>query len=61
MLISQDEFKVERFLRQDSGDWLYTKVAGLDASLSLASIECKLLLADVYAKLELTDNSKDAD
>lgn len=57
ILITQDEFKVERFFRQESGDWLYTKVTGLDGVLSLPSIGCRLRLADIYKKIELTDET----
>lgn len=53
VLVSQDEFKVERFLRQDSGDWLYTRVTGLESTIALPSINCTLQLSKVYAKLDL--------
>jgi Uma2 family endonuclease len=53
VLISQDEAKIERYFRQDSGDWLYTKVKGREHSLNLLSIGCKLDLATVYKKIKL--------
>jgi Uma2 family endonuclease len=55
VIISQNDAKIERYLRQESGDWLYTQMTGLDAVLDLPSIGCKLALADVYRKLSLTD------
>lgn len=53
LLISQDEAKIERYLRQESGDWLYTNVKGLGSSLELASIGVKLDFASVYKKITL--------
>ena len=55
VLVSQDQMKIERFLRQDGADWLYTKVTGTDGILSLPSIDCTLSLSDVYRKLDLLE------
>lgn len=56
VLISQQVAKVERYLRQASGNWLYTQVSGLDHVLELPSIGCKLALADVYNKVDVADD-----
>lgn len=53
LLISQDEAKIERYLRQESGDWLYSNVKGLGAILELPSIGVKLDFASVYKKMAL--------
>ncbi len=50
LLISQDDFLVERYVRQSDDAWLYTKVAGLEATLFLPSIKCEVALSDVYDK-----------
>lgn len=50
VLISQHEVKVERYLRQSDGNWLYTLLSGLSASIELPSIDCSLDLAKVYDK-----------
>jgi Uma2 family endonuclease len=50
LLVSQDEILVEGYSRQGNDTWLYTKVTGLEGSLSLPSIECALALRDVYDK-----------
>ncbi len=55
VLVSQDEFKIERFLRQDADNWLYTRISGLDGIIKLPSIDCELDLSAVYAKLDLLD------
>ncbi|MDQ1592143.1 MAG: hypothetical protein QOG71_2770 [Pyrinomonadaceae bacterium] len=51
LLVSQDEFVVEHFLRQDDGHWLYTKAAGLDEAIAIPTLECRLALADIYSKV----------
>jgi len=51
VLVSQDQPFVERFLRQPAGQWLYSSVEGLDASLSLESIDCRLPLVEVYERV----------
>lgn len=52
LLITQDAYRIERFLRHADGQWLFTDVTALDAVLELPSIECKLAVADVYDKVE---------
>jgi Uma2 family endonuclease len=51
LLVAQDEYVVEHFLRQESGHWLYTKVSGPEAAIVLPTIECRLLLQDIYNKI----------
>jgi Uma2 family endonuclease len=46
VLIAQDSPRIEHFLRQDNGTWLFS-----DASIELPSIGCTLALADVYRKV----------
>jgi Uma2 family endonuclease len=51
LLVSQDEYVVEHFLRQDAGHWLYTKAGGLEETLALPTVKCQLALSDVYSKV----------
>lgn len=51
VLISQFSPHVECFTRRASESWLPSEAAGLDAKIELASINCTLLLADVYEKV----------
>ncbi len=51
VLVAQDRAHIERYVRQDGGNWLFSEVNGLEASLDLASIQCTLTLADVYDKV----------
>ena len=50
LLVSQGEFLVEHYLRQEAG-WFYTKAAGLDAALALPTLDCRMALSDVYNKV----------
>jgi len=60
VLISQDEHKLERFLRQDDQNWLYTKISGLEGMLELSSIECQLSAQAIYAKLDLLGDTNES-
>ncbi len=47
-LIAQDKRRIEIYRRQESDNWLYSAVEGLDAKVSLDAISCELTAADVY-------------
>ena len=51
VLVAQDQPRVEQFLRQDSEEWLFRTGTGLEASVSLPSIQCVLALAEIYDKV----------
>lgn len=51
LLVAQDEFVVEHYLRQEDG-WLYTKASGLEAGLVLPALDCRIALSDIYSKVE---------
>jgi len=48
VLVSQEEPMIERFVRQEDGDWLLTVFKGMDAVLELASVACELPFAEIY-------------
>ena len=51
LLVMQDQPSIERYLRQ--GDvWILSDAVGLDACISLVSIDCILSLREVYDKVE---------
>ena len=52
LLISPDKPFVEHFARQSGGQWLYTAYKGLTAIVQLPSIECEVLLAELYERVE---------
>jgi hypothetical protein len=56
-LISQDQASIEHYLRQ--GDvWILSEALGLEASMSLESINCYLSLREVYDKVLDDEDNK---
>ena len=51
VLVSQDRPRVEQFLRQPDGRWLYSETSA-EGSIKLTSIDCELSLNDIYEKVE---------
>ncbi|HLM58022.1 MAG TPA: Uma2 family endonuclease [Pyrinomonadaceae bacterium] len=52
VLVEQDKPVVEQYVRRADGKWDYKAYHGLEASLTLPSIECTLNLSAVYDKVE---------
>jgi Uma2 family endonuclease len=48
LLVAQDAPRVEHYVRQDDGSWRLTDTDGLDATITLPSIEAELPLDEVY-------------
>jgi Uma2 family endonuclease len=51
VLVSQSEPRMEVFHRQHDGHWLLSEAIGLDAACRFESLDCGILLADVYDKV----------
>jgi Uma2 family endonuclease len=51
VLVSQDRAAIDKYVKHSDGFWRLTDATGLDSSITLESIECKLNLADVYYKV----------
>jgi len=51
LLVSQRAPRVERFLRQSDGAWIWSEATGLNAGLDLPSLGLTLSLANVFAKV----------
>lgn len=52
VLISQSVPRIEIFFRQQSGNWLFTPVSGVENTARLNSLEIDLPLAEAYAGVE---------
>ncbi len=50
VLIEQDLIRIEHFSRIDEKDWKVRIFAAADEEIIFESIECKLLVADIYAE-----------
>lgn len=53
VLIAQDKPHIEVFTRQEDGHWLLSEAQGMQDSIELPSIGCRLVLSDTYEKTEL--------
>lgn len=51
LLVSQQEARVERYMRYQSGDWLYSVADGLEESITLPTLNCTLSLSKIYQKI----------
>ncbi|MBL8152648.1 MAG: Uma2 family endonuclease [Anaerolineae bacterium] len=57
LLVAQDRIHVEHYLRQNT-QWVLTDPGGPDSELALPSIECSLLLSDIYEQVSF-DNPQE--
>lgn len=53
LLVAQEEYRVEQYVKQADGRWLLSDVRSLDAVLELNSIGCSLTLRDLYERVSL--------
>jgi len=51
LLVAQDKPLIEHYTRRSDG-WLLTSVSNLDETLELPNIDCRLLLSEVYDRVE---------
>ncbi|MBV8202625.1 MAG: Uma2 family endonuclease [Acidobacteria bacterium] len=51
LLIGQDRPRVEQYIRQENGSWLFFEEADLAAFVVLPSIECRIPLDRIYKKV----------
>lgn len=48
VLIAQDKTHVERFARQEDGQWLFSETSDPASAIELPSVGCRLVLAEIY-------------
>ena len=58
ILIAQNHHHIEHFSRQDTTLWLFQAATEPAVALTIPSIECALLLQDVYEKVELQQETE---
>ena len=52
LLIAQDQRRVEQFIKQSDGKWLFSEISAQDAVVKLPSVDCELSVAEVYDKVD---------
>lgn len=53
VMIRQDRLRVEHYSRQPDDRWLLTVLRQVQDVLVLPSLDCRLALVDIYAKVDL--------
>jgi len=53
LLVAQEEYRIEQYVKQAAGRWLLTEVRSLDAAIELESIHCSLTLRDIYDRVSI--------
>ena len=61
LLVAQDEPHVEHYVRQNDGSWRLTDIDGLDASITLPSVEAELPLAEIYLDVFEDEESSESE
>jgi Uma2 family endonuclease len=61
VLVSQDQAQVEKYVRQPNNRWELSDASGLEDHITLASIDCKLSLEDVYENVTFESEEGTAD
>ncbi len=59
ILVSQDEPRIEHYIRQKNGDWLLKEYYGLEMDFHISSINCSLKLIDIYERIEFEETQYD--
>ncbi len=52
ILVSQDQHRVETFLRQTDGKWLYECKEGMDSKVRISTAEESISLSEIYSQTE---------
>ncbi len=55
VLVSQDEARIEKYVKQCDGFWVLSEAVGLDAKIKLDAIDCELALSEVFDKVNFSD------
>jgi Uma2 family endonuclease len=53
LLVAQDEYKVEQYVRQPDGRWLLSDIRSLDGTVELLSVPCAVSLREIYDRVVL--------
>jgi Uma2 family endonuclease len=51
VIVSQDEYHVTQYVKQEDGRWLLSDIRGKDASVELTSVGCTLAMSEIYERV----------
>jgi len=52
LLIAQDRYRIEHYVKQDDGGWSFFVVSDLQGSIKLFSLNCELAVAEIYYQIK---------
>ena len=55
ILVSQNEARIEKYVKHGDGFWLLSEAVGLDSEIEFSAIECRIPLREVYDKVDFSD------
>lgn len=55
ILIAQDKVSVEQFVRDGTNKWTFYRYNNLEDGLPLPTIQCEIVVADIYAQIDLDE------
>ena len=55
VLVAQDEARIEKYVKSGDGFWVLSEAVGSDAEIEFSSIECRIALAEVFDKIDFSD------
>lgn len=53
LLVAQEEYRVEQYVKQEDGRWLLSDVRSLESVIELKSIGCSLALRELYDRVPI--------
>ncbi|MEA2059274.1 MAG: Uma2 family endonuclease [Thermodesulfobacteriota bacterium] len=56
ILVSQNSYLVERYVRSDEGSWRYFAYENMEHTMEIESVKCSLLLSDIYYRVKFQDS-----
>lgn len=59
LLVAQDKCHIEHYTRQPDNQWLLSERQRLDDEILLSSVNCRLLLSDVYENVNFENQSEE--
>lgn len=59
VLVSQNEARIEKYIRQGDGFWVLSEAVGIESSIMFESIDCPISLAEVYDKIDFDEPEED--
>lgn len=51
LMVSQDEYRVEQYVKQSDGKWLLTDIRALESIVEFASVQCALSMKEIYDRV----------